>query len=46
MEKSNYEPDKIKEQLATSFSRESDLSPRVCAFFRKLLLDDKIYDRE
>lgn len=46
LEKSNLEPEELKQQLKLSFSRESDLTPRVIAFFRILLSENKIFNRE
>jgi hypothetical protein len=46
LEKSDLEPETLKEQLSLSFSRDSDLTPRVRAFFNILLSENKSFDRE
>lgn len=46
LEKSDLEPEALKEQLVSSFSRISDLIPRVRAFFSILLSENRSFDRE
>ena len=46
LEKSDLEPEALKEQLISSFSRDSDLTPRVRAFFGILLSENRSFDRE
>lgn len=46
LEKSDLEPEALKEQLVSSFSRISDLTPRVRAFFSILLSENRSFDRE
>jgi len=45
-EKSSYDPIKLKEKLLLSFSRDSDLTPRVRTFFKILLSENECFDRE
>ncbi len=46
LEKSNLEPLKLKEELIISFTRESDLTPRLRTFFAILLSENRSFDRE
>ncbi len=46
LERSNLQPDELKERLVLSFSRDSDLTPRVRAFFRILLSENRSFNRE
>lgn len=46
LEKSDLSDEELEYELILSFSRESDLTPRVRAFFRILLSDDRSFDRE
>ena len=46
LEKADLESDALKEELIKSFSRNSDLTPRVRAFFHILLSENKSFDRE
>lgn len=46
LEKSELEPEALKEQLIQSFSRDSDLTPRVRVFFSILLSENRSFDRE
>jgi hypothetical protein len=46
LEKSSLNPVDLKEELVSSFSRESDLTPRVRTFFKILLSEDRSFDRE
>lgn len=46
LEKSDFEPEKLKKLLISSFGRDSDLTPRVRAFFRILLTENRNFDRE
>jgi len=46
LEKSDLSPDDLKEKLVSTFSRNSDLTPRVRVFFRILLSEDRNFDRE
>jgi len=46
LEKSNLEPDELKENIILSFNRESDLTPRVRMFFTILLSENRSFDRE
>jgi len=46
LEKSDLNPDDLKEKLVSTFSRDSDLTPRVRVFFRILLTENRNFDRE
>jgi len=46
LEKSNLRDDALEDALIESFSRKSDLTPRVVAFFEILLSDSREFDRE
>lgn len=46
LEKSDLEPEELKSTLVLSFNRDSDLTPRVRAFFRILLAENRSFDRE
>lgn len=46
LEKSDFEPEELKELLSSSFGRDSDLTPRVRAFFKILLTESRSFDRE
>ncbi len=46
LEKSSLSDDQLLKELVLSFSRESDLTPRVIEFFRILLSEEKSFDRE
>ena len=46
LEKSNLSHDELRSALRKSFSRASELTPRVLAFFETLLSEDRTFDRE
>lgn len=46
LEESNLNPAELQEELVSSFSRKSDLTPRIRSFFEILLSEDKSFDRE
>lgn len=46
LEKSDLDNESLKTELVASFSRDSDLTPRVKAFFNLLLSESRSFDRE
>ena len=46
LEKSNYDPEKLKKELKSSLTRESDLTPRVIAFLNIINSEKRTFNRE
>ncbi|HRX71159.1 MAG: hypothetical protein H6973_19960 [Gammaproteobacteria bacterium] len=46
LEKSSLDSDSLKRELISTFNRDSELTPRLKVFFKLLLSDDKVFDRE
>lgn len=46
LEKSSLDPDSLITELISSFNRDSDLTPRIKAFFKILLSEKRKFDRE
>ncbi len=46
LEKSDYDNEKLQQELKSSLTRKSDLIPRVIIFLKILLTEDKFFDRE
>jgi len=46
LEKSDYDPETLKNELISSLTRKSDLTPRIIAFLEVITLEHRIYDRE
>jgi len=46
LEKSNLEPDQLKNRIVNSLTRDSDLTPRFRAFLEIISQEDRIYNRD
>lgn len=46
LEKSNLEPDELKNRIVESLTRDSDLTPRFRAFMEIISQEDRIYNRD
>jgi len=46
LEKSNLEPDQLKNRIVDSLTRDSDLTPRFRAFLEIISQEDRIYNRD
>lgn len=46
LEKSNLEPDELKNRIVESLTRDSDLTPRFRAFLKIISQEDRIYNRD
>ncbi len=46
LEKSNLEPDELKNRIVESLTRDSDLTPRFRAFLEIISQEDRIYNRD
>jgi hypothetical protein len=46
LEKSNLEPDQLKNRIVESLTRDSDLTPRFRAFLEIISQEDRIYNRD
>lgn len=46
LEKANLPPDELKQKILQSLTRQSDLTPRLRAFLKILVQEDRAYDRD
>lgn len=46
LEKSDYDSETLKKELVSSLTRKSDLTPRIIAFLKIILSENKKFDRE
>ena len=46
LEKSDYDDEKLQQELKSSLTRKSDLTPRVIEFLKIILEENKSFDRE